>query len=205
MPTPKHSKIERDLENIKKSLAAEKRKWGAWDDSRGLRYLPPELYIKSEGWTAGLKYLKWFDKNFPDDIGMPEFLFEWAVILFKSGKHPEAERKVYQAFFSNTYLLDIFFGRSLNPIDKWEGSNLESPAWLQYFKYRSTDPALADFSNWLQQLIRSEPFLKTRDEFIRLNTKIKYEKDQEIRGYLLAQIRQLKANNKTDLKNKVKN
>jgi hypothetical protein len=57
-----------------------------------------------------LKYLKWFAKNFPGDMGMPEFLFKWAIILFQSSKVNEAERKVYQILFSNTYLLDSLLG-----------------------------------------------------------------------------------------------
>lgn len=59
------TKIQHDLEKIKKLLAADKRKWGIWDDSRGLRYLSPGLYIQMMDWEGGLKYLKWFEKNFP--------------------------------------------------------------------------------------------------------------------------------------------
>ena len=55
MPTPKREKISRDLEKIKKLLAADKRKWGVYDDSRGLRYLLPGLYIQIENWAGGLK------------------------------------------------------------------------------------------------------------------------------------------------------
>ena len=114
--------VEMKLDKIKKTLAAEKRKFGAYHDGRGLRYLSPARHIQLEDYTGGLKYLKWFDKNFPDDSGMPEFLLEWAIILFKSGKMKEAEGKIYQTFFSNTYLLDAFMGKPISPIVKWEGS-----------------------------------------------------------------------------------
>ncbi|MBK8875390.1 MAG: hypothetical protein IPN13_16320 [Bacteroidetes bacterium] len=52
---------------------------------QGIRYLAPELYIKIKDYEGGRKYLKWFDKNFPDDSGFPEFLFEATFILFKCG------------------------------------------------------------------------------------------------------------------------
>jgi hypothetical protein len=187
------AKIERDLEKIKKLLAADKRKWGAYDDSRGLRYLSPGLYIQIEDWAGGLKYLKWFERNFPNDTGLPEFLFEWTIILFKSNKIKEAERKAVQTFFSNTYLLDLFFGKPVEPIDKWEGSNLESMAYLQHFNYRNSDLSLPDFSEWLTSWIQTARCNETRDKYITLHLKLKQEKDQEIRGYLLAQIRQLEA------------
>ncbi len=180
---------EADLVNIKKMLAADKRKHGFYDDSRGLRYLPPSLYIKIEDYAGGLKYLKWFEKNFPDDIGMPDFLFEWTFILFKSNKLKEAERKLYQTFFSNTYLVDTFLGKPLIPVEKWEGSNLESPAYTQFLDYNRDEPLFADFAVWLDRLMNTAEFKKISDEYISLHKRLKYERDQELRGYLLAQIR----------------
>jgi hypothetical protein len=192
MTTPRQkAAIEKKLVGIKSALIVDKRKWGTWDDSRGLRYASPGLFIKIEDWQGGLKYLKWFAKNFPDDIGMPEFLFEWAIILFKSKKIKEAEHKVYQSFFSNTYLLDRFFGKSIIHVDKWEGSILESPEYIQYFGYTSNDQYLTDFSKWLEGLVSTDEFIATESEFITLNIKLKVERDGETRRYLIGQIRQL--------------
>lgn len=67
-------KLQLKIKKIKAELAADKRRWGGfYDDSRGLRYLPPELYVKLQDWHGGLRYLKWFEKNFPDDIGFQIF------------------------------------------------------------------------------------------------------------------------------------
>ena len=112
MSTPNREKIARNLEKIKKLLAADKRKWGAWDDSRGLRYLSPGLYIQMEDWTGGLKYLKWFEKNFPNDMGLPVFLFEWTIILFKNGKIKEAESKALSDFIFRYLFAGCFFRES---------------------------------------------------------------------------------------------
>ncbi len=90
-----------------------------------------------EDWTGGLKYLKWFEKNFPNDMGLPVFLFEWTIILFKNGKIQEAESKAFQTLSSDTYLPDAFFETPVLAIDKWEGFNLESMAYLRHFSYRS--------------------------------------------------------------------
>lgn len=184
-------KLETELVRIKKTLAAEKRKYGAYDDSRGLRYLPTSLYIRLKDYSGGLKYLKWFSRNFPDDIGMPDFLFEWSMLLFKANKLKEAEGKLYQTFFSNTYLLDSFLGKPLYPIDKWEGSNLESPAAVQYLEYKADNLMLADFAAWLETLTNSESFRKMSEEYIVLHKKLKFETDVDLRSYLLARITQI--------------
>ena len=157
--TPKQTeRLKAKISNIKRTLAAEKRKYGCYDDSRELRYLPTKYFIKLGDFNGGLTYLKWFSKNFPDDCGFPDFLFEWTVILFKCGKTKEAEKKAFETFCSNTYLFDKFFARQVTPIDKWEGSNLESLDFIQYFDYSSADPSLGDFSEWLNNLIISEDF-----------------------------------------------
>ena len=183
-----------ELEKLKKLLAADKRRHGVYDDSRGLRYRSPSLYIQIEDYAGGLKYLKWFEKNFPDDTGMPDFLFEWAVLLFKNNKQKAAEGKLYQTFFSNTYLLDAFLGKPVDPVDKWEGSNWESPAYTQFLEYSRDEPTLADFTLCLEDWMNTDEFKKTRDQYITLHKKLKYERDQELRSYLLAQIRIIENN-----------
>ena len=45
--TPRQvEKIEKQIAAIRKVLADEKRKWGGYHDGRGLRYAPPQYYIK---------------------------------------------------------------------------------------------------------------------------------------------------------------
>jgi hypothetical protein len=157
--TPK--KIERakkKIADIKRTLSAEKRKFGCYDDSRGLRYLPTKYFIQLGDYSGGLKYLKWFDKNFPDDRGFPEFIFEQTIILFKSGKTKEAEQKAFQTFCSNPYWFDKYFSRSIKPLDIWNSSNLTTPAYTEALEYSSEQVTLADFSEWLHKLITTDDF-----------------------------------------------
>ena len=130
-------RLRKKIADIKRKLAAEKKKFGCYDDSGGKRYQPLKYFIQLGDNAGGLTYLRWFTKNFPDDSGFPVFLFEWNIILFKSGKTKEAERKAFQAFCANTYMFDKFFGRSIAPVDKWEGSNWEGPSILGGFDYSS--------------------------------------------------------------------
>jgi hypothetical protein len=50
-----------------------------------------KYYVQLGDYAGGLRYTRWFDKNFPDDIGYPDFLFEWTIILFRNAKLKEAE------------------------------------------------------------------------------------------------------------------
>jgi len=190
--TPKQiERLQKKITDIKRTLAAEKRKFGCYNDGRGLRYLPTTYFIQLADYSSGLTYTKWFDKNFPDDGGFPGFLFEWTIILFKTGKTKEAERKAFQTFCSNTYLFDKFFGRQIIPIDKWEGSNFEIPAFTKYLDYSTEQKEFADFSKWLDTLLATPDFINRTNKFIDIQKLLKTEDDEETRHYLVKAAGQL--------------
>ncbi len=190
--TPKQvEKLRIKISNIKRILAAEKRKFGCYDDSRGLRYLPAKYFIQLLDYKGGMTYLKWFNNNFPDDGGSPDFLFEWTIILFKCGNTREAEKKAFETFCANTYLFDKFFGRPITPVDKWEGSNLAMVDFTQYFGYSSKQTDLSDFSQWLDRVTSSVDFRSRCNRYIDIYQKLKTENDSETRHYLMMQARQL--------------
>ena len=184
-------KAKAKIKKIRATLAAEKRKIGCYDDSRGLRYLPTELYIKLADYSGGLTYLKWFDKNFPDDSGFPNFLFEWTVLLYKTGDILGAEKKALQTFFSNSYIFDKFFNRPYQKVDKYENSNWENSSLADELEYSKNQPDLLDFTNWLDNYLATEKFKTASDKFIDINKRLKNEQDQETRTYLFRHLRQI--------------
>lgn len=185
-------KLKQKIKRIKLDLAADKRRWGGfYDDSRGLRYLPPQYYIKLGEFAGGLKYFKWFKKNFPDDRGFPDFLFEWTIILFKTDRVNETEKKVFETFCCNSYVIDKFFGRPVVPLDKYEGSNIDIPDFVDYFNYSSEQPDLIDFSKWLDNYTRTDKFKAASRKYIDIYIRLKKENDIETRSYLIQQAKQL--------------
>lgn len=186
--TPKQEeRLRKKITKIKAALAADRKRCGGfYDDSRGLRYLPPGIYLQLGDYTGGLRYLNWFKKNFPDDSGFPDFLFEWAVILFKRGRLKEAERMVFKAFTTNTYLFDKFFGKPVTPIDKWEWSNLAGPDFaINYFDYSHTQENLKDVADWADSLFRNEKFAGICAKYIDIYKILKCEDDPEVRRALM--------------------
>ncbi|MFC2113582.1 hypothetical protein ACFLTA_09970 [Bacteroidota bacterium] len=190
--TPKQiERIQAKIKQIRSALVAEKREFGAHNDSRGLRYLPPEYYIKIQDYKGGLNYTRWFQKHFPDDIGFPEFLFEWTIILYKLGKLEEAERMVIKTFRGNTYLLDKFFNRPVIKIEKWEGSNWENAEQAELLQYSCNEKSLEDFAEWLSKLEKSDRFLSFKASFINIQKALKDEDVGEKRTLLVEEAEQL--------------
>ncbi|HRE51865.1 MAG TPA: hypothetical protein PK339_10600 [Flavitalea sp.] len=172
--TPKQTeRLKKKITDIKRALAAEKRKLGCYDDSRGRRYMPLRYFIKLSDYAGGLAYLKWFQKNFPDDGGFPEFLFEWTIILFKTGKIKEAEKKAFQTFCRNPYWFDKFFGKPIKPIDMWHGSNIAAPEYAEALAYSNEQADPADFCEWLEKTISTDEFVDQRAKHIEIYRRLK--------------------------------
>jgi hypothetical protein len=119
--------------------------------------------------------LRWFNRTFPDDSGYPIFLFEWTLILFKTGNLKEAEKKALETFFANNYLSDKFLGKELIIIEKRASSNWEAPELAEILKYSKSDPEFADFGEWLEIFQSSEKFYKFANELIEIETKLSTE------------------------------
>lgn len=195
--TPKQiERVQKKIKSIRATLAAEKRKFGCYDDSAGRRYLPPALYLKIEDYKGGMIYFRLFAKNFPDDMGWPDFLFEWTVVLFKVGKLKEAERKAMETHFSNTYVLDRFLGRPLDKTEKHEWGGWEKADFLELFSYSREDTRLADFAEWLEGFLDSEAFRGVRDRFLDAQRRLLDCKDDARRRELLEVVRELKREEK---------
>ena len=163
------------IKRIRSALAAERRKFGCYDDSRGMRYLPPGLFIKIGDFKGGLTYLRWFNKNFPDDAGFPDFLFEWTITLFKTKRIEQAEKKAIQTFVSNTYIFDKFLQKESLQFEKSESSNWQLEQLIEYFEYNINQDYLIDFGKWLESFTTSEKFYGFANRFIELRQKLENE------------------------------
>ncbi len=192
MTEKQQERIRVKIKKIKSELAADKKRWGGfYDDSRGLRYLPLGYYIKLKDYSGGIRYINWFYKNFPDDGGFPEFLFECTIVLFYSKKLKAAHRKLFETFSSNTYIIDKFLGNKINQIEKYEGSNIAGIEYLNYFNYTSADEGLSEFTKWLNETYNSDLFKSAANEHIDMQRQLKVEHEYETRVNLVKKMRAL--------------
>jgi hypothetical protein len=141
--------------------------------------------VKLGDFKEGLKYLKWFDKNFPDDSGFPEFLFESTIILFKTDNIEEAEEKALKTYFSNTFLFDKYFLREPDSVDKMTNSNTQELDWLNDFHLTHDQDDLLEFSDWLNKFTKTQKFKRTVDEFNEIKKELETEPVGQRRSQLV--------------------
>lgn len=186
-------RVRQKIEKYKKALAEDKRFWGGqYHDGGGIRYIIPEQFIKIQDYKGGLRYLNWFDKNFPEDSGYPVFLFEWTFILFKCSKLKQAEEKAHQTFFSNTYLFDKFLGKEQLELDKSENSSWELASIAEYFNYTYKEIEFKEFARWIETVLSSRTFLDKANEFIKIKQQLKHEPVGKKRSELIEKSSKIK-------------
>lgn len=171
--TPKQiERVQNKIKKIRKEIYNEKRLWGGYHDGRGLRYIPFELYLKIQDYKGGLTYLRWFNKNFPDDIAMPEIMIMSSLIYFKNGKIKYAEKKALQAYFADSYVLDIFLDREVNDDND---SNYDLNTIKDLFDTLKKQNDMTDFQNWFVDFENTETYKKYIADFNDLKQKKKTE------------------------------
>jgi hypothetical protein len=173
---------EKQVDRIKKTikfyrtrLATEKRMYGAYDDSAGLRYIIPELHFQIRDYKGALVYFRWFSKAFMDDTGFPVFNLLWSAAYFENNKIPEALQKAYETAFSNTYLLELIAGRDTVQLDKSEPIGYENIEYAKEIYKVCIQLITPEFQIWISNRSEYDDFKANLNKFISIQKLIKDE------------------------------
>ncbi len=182
------ARLRQKIAAIRRVLAREKRTFGGYDDSRGLRYFPPQYFVQLGDFKGGYTYLRWFANCFPDDSGFAAFFFDWTLILFQNGQLPQAAQKALETYYADIHLFDHFLGRPRRPSEPWEEAR-EDAAYTAYWEALGRQANWGEFTQWLATWTATESFQANATRFIDLKRQLHGEKDWEKRGYLVSQLR----------------
>ena len=199
MTDKQRDKIKQKIRSLRSKLNAEKRKYGWYDDSYGKRYLIGNLYVQLGDYRLAKKYFDWFDQEFPDDIGFPQFNFGRVKTLFVLKKEQESLSKLIEVEANNSYLIDILLERTKQQIEKREWSNL---ATLEYAKGLIVDCErimTEEFKDWLEKITSSTSYQDFKRKHLELEIQLSNENSIEKRKEILRQIEELVENWKTNV------
>lgn len=170
---------------LKQALASEKRRYGGFDDSSGRRYRIGPLYALAGDLKEALAHYKWFEKQFPDDVGEPVHCLWWALALYRSGDLENANRKLLETLIRNLYLLPALAGSPIARQDIWHGSNWCEP---EYLSQVSSDllPQLSEAErSWIERQLDSALFRRVKDEYVSTHHALLTEENVERRSAIL--------------------
>jgi hypothetical protein len=144
--TPKG--ISNRITKIRSQLSAFKREYGGHDDSGGARYYLFYLYFILGDNRRSSEYLRWFEKEFPDDSGEPFALLCWA------------------------YLIPHLLGESIDKIEMFNSSNWAQPGFMEYFPERVHEAINEEDLSWIREKYESDYFKKVLKRHIEIETEL---------------------------------
>jgi hypothetical protein len=170
MTIPKTPKgISNRITKIRSQFSVFKREYGFIDDGGGTRYYLSYLYFLLGDNRRSSEYMRWFEREFPDDVGEPFQLLCWALMLKRAGK--DTDLAFGKLILSNIYLIPYILGDEVVRQDKSHGSNLKELSYLDYLPERIVTAITDDELSWLREQYESEVFQKI------LNRHIEIEKE----------------------------
>ncbi len=156
MTFPKTPKgISNRITKIRSQLSVFKREYGGHDDSGGARYYLFYLYFLLGDNRRSSEYMRWFEKEFPDDSGEPFALLCWALILHRMGK--DGDFILARTMLSNIYLIPHLLGEEM-PEEVPHSSNWAQPDFLEYMPERVLEAITEDDLIWIRESYHSDRF-----------------------------------------------
>ena len=132
MAQSEQKKIRSRLRSYERKLQQEKKEHGYYRDGVDKRYQIGPHYMLLGDNDGALAAFEWFEKEFPDDIGVPDHFLCWSLALHRAGNEIGAARKLRQTMFSNLYLLPRLLGSPIAELDIWHGSSDAEPSYVEH-------------------------------------------------------------------------
>ena len=169
MPQSDKQKIRSRLRSYERKLQKEKKEHGFYRDGAGKRYQIGPHYMLLGDNDGALAAFEWFEKEFPDDIGVPDHFLCWSLALQRAGNEIGAAKKLRQTMLSNLYMVPHLLGSPIAELDIWHGSSDAEPSYVEHIPetyFRLWSEAERE---WAWGLYQSPGFQSVRERYIEIS------------------------------------
>jgi len=172
MSIPKTEKgLSNRITKLRKQLSAFKREYGFIDDGAGARYYLFYLYFLLGDNRRSSEFLRWFEKEFPDDSGEPIQLLCWALILHRMGK--DGKYRLLCTMLSNIYLIPGLLGIEMERADISHTTNWAEPDYVEYLPQRVYEHITEADLEWMNEIYNSDSIQKILKRHIEIKHELK--------------------------------
>jgi len=194
--TKKPATLQKHIEKYENFLKREKRMYGAIDDSNGLRYLLGPMYLAIGDIKGAIKSFRWFERQFPDDVGDVYQYFCWVLALYRNNNKRLAKSKLISNMFQNLYLYPCLFAEEQSYIDIWYSCNTEESNYLQYAPVGIFDLWQEDEKLWAKKIYYDVKIRFLRERYIEIFYILKDKPRGAERSDLLREASEIKYSHK---------
>jgi hypothetical protein len=169
MPQGEQQRIRARLRSYERKLQQEKKKYGYYNDGGGRRYHIAPHYMLLDDNEGALSAFAWFDKEFDDDVGKPDFWLCYSLALHRADNEIGAAKRLRQAMLSNLYLLPCLLGDPISRLDIWHGSSDAEPGCIEHIADHYLQLWTDAEKEWASGLYHSPGFKVPRERFIEIS------------------------------------
>ena len=184
-------KIKARIRRYERAFVEERERLGAIHDGAGKRYRLGPLYLLLGDLQGALDSYRWFESEFPHDLGEVFQYLCWVLTLYRSGHRQQAVDKLIQTMLHNLYVIPFILGWDPEPLDIWHSSDWHEIGYLDYL-----DPAILrliteEEKNWMREQYESPQFTAVRNRFIEIHRQLQDEKPGPKRSHLVREASRL--------------
>ena len=166
---PKTEKARRNrISSYKAAMTKEKRTYGAIDDGAGKRYILTWLYFVLGDLKGGKTYLRWYGKEFADDVGEPIHKLCGALILHRLGEEQRATYMLADLMLSNLYMIPYLLGDEAPEDIGWQSSSDANQSYTKEIPKEILSAITDEDRIWMKQHHDSLEFRRYRNRHIEI-------------------------------------
>ncbi|MBF0230782.1 MAG: hypothetical protein HQK63_14535 [Desulfamplus sp.] len=178
-------KLKSRISSYKSSLLKEMKKFGYINDGAGKRYLLFSLYFVLNEIEKTKDYIKWYAKEFSDDIGEPIQQLCWALSLKRMNDEVGAKKMLAETMLSNLYIIPKLLERKIQEHDIWHSSSYQNIGYFDYTPKEVIASITEEEIQWIGQEYDSPEFSRIRERYIDIYYNLKTTKEIGERKRLL--------------------
>lgn len=184
MLTDQQKKSRERANRSKRALLKEQKDFGFISDGSGKRYRVNVDYIVCGEVQKAGEFIRWFEEQFPDDVGEPVFLLYSAITYFRLQERQKARSYLLDTMLSNVYLIPTLFSKPVTKLDMWHSSNWEASEYVQEIQEYLSEPNSEERA-WFKEEFEGQLFTKIREKYIATYRALQGERDVKVRGRIL--------------------
>ena len=178
-------KLKSQISSYKSSLLKEKMKFGFVHDGQGNRYLLFTLCLVLNDIEETKDYIKWYEKEFSDDIGEPIQKLCWALSLRRMDDEVGARKILAETMLANLYIIPKLLDQEIAEYDIWHPSSDGYIGYADYIPKEVIASITEAETQWLRQQYDSLEFRRILKRYIEIYRKLKNTKEIGERSRLL--------------------
>ena len=175
----------------KKGMQQERRAYGCISDGYGKRYIIFWLYFVLGDLKDANAYIRWYEKNFENDIGEPIHKLCCSLILHRLGKDQKAKYVLAKLMLLSLYVIPIVIGDEIANYGIRFGSNYADLDYAEEIPTEIIGAITNEDKEWMRSLYTSLEFRRYRKRYIEIHKELEITSGVEKRSPLVKEAGEL--------------